>query len=1127
MRVLGPVSLAEDDTPAVVAGGPRRRALLALLAAELGRPVSVDRLVDGLWFDPPATAVNRIQVQVSHLRRQLPDGIALEWTGAGYRLDAAPDDVDLGRFEGLVNEAAAAERQGLGDAAADALARALALWSGEAADGVGDLPCTERLRRSLDERRGRVEDRLAELLVATGRAGDAVEHLELLVARTPTDEHRWALLVAALAAAGRTADALEAYQRAYRALRDVGIDPGPELRAAEQDVLARGDEPNGGAAPVDAWAAFVAADRAVHGGGAAPRPVGSALAVFSPGGLVGRDGVVADLHRRVTDDVPPQERVAVVIADPGAGKTHLVAELAHRLGHSGTVTLYGRHSPERYLPYEAWGQVLSAAVQQLPSGLTDALPAAVREPLANLVPAFGAPRSDGGGIDADPAARFRFFEAVADLLDRVAELVPVVVVLDDLQWAATSSIALTRAVLGRGLPARVRVVVAARPGTEDPDARALLADLAGTPAHVDLPGLDAEAARELLARQGVDCTPEEARRVTELSAGNPLVLQQFRSFDGSSFLDELRGVEPSERAAALVDERLAGMAPETLAALEAAALAGLDFFVDEVVAVTGEDATAVIAALEPALERGLVVEPGGHEDRLSFGHALYQSVLQRRVSGPRRRRGHLALSDEAVAAGRVVAAAHHAFEAGTLLAPVDLHARALAAADRLAADLDPDQELRVLDRVAGDDRLAATLRDDERFELELRRARLRCVCGDWDGSRSQYLAVAEESRRVGATDVLTRVALEIDDRGRSVRLVGPRLGLLEEARRRFGERGDVGRRIELDAAWAGEVNQYGRGDVTVAGESLVAFTDEVVTRARAVGDPGVLASALFTRQSVGHWKGDVEGNRRLLDELLELAAARGDDHLLHVGLLGRLRAGIQAGDREGAEAYRERHLALAEATRHPRTMWFAKMQRSTLAQMDGRFEEAQLLAIEGAAYGAEKDIPDADGAFKAALYFNLFHARETGAVRELVEDVVVAEPHNPLWRIGAGIAQSESGDDEAAAASLAAVVDWIPRLPRNEFWPSVLAMTADLADRLPPDPERAAFLAGLLEPWAGRFVVMGSMITTLGPADRALALLAREQGDDARAEALLDAAEALCARLGAEAWSARCAADRR
>ena len=107
------------------------------------------------------------------------------------------------------------------------------------------------------------------------------------------------------------------------------------------------------------------------------------------------------------------------------------------------------------------------------------------------------------------------------------------------------------------------------------------------------------------------------------------------------------------------------------------------------------------------------------------------------------------------------------------------------------------------------------------------------------------------------------------------------------------------------------------------------------------------------------------------------------------------------------------------------------------------------------------------------------------------------------------------------------MVDWIPRLPRNEFWPSVLVMSADLASRLPPDPARAAHLAVLLTPWSGRFVVMGSMITTLGPADRALALLARERGDEARAERLLDAADDLCARLGADAWAARCADDRR
>ncbi len=1127
VRVLGPVSIVAGDAAAVVAGGPQRRAVLALLAADLGRPVSVDRLVDALWHDPPATAVNRIQVQVSHLRHQLPDEVDVAWTGAGYVMNAPVDRVDLGCFDALVNEAAAAERQGLAEVAADALERAVALWAGDPVEGLGDLPCVEGLRRSLGERRTRAEDRLAALLLQLGRTTDAIDHLEPLVARTPYDEHRWALLVGALGAAGRTADALDAYQRARRGLvEELGIRPGPELQAAERAVLTLGVDPPDDAAAMDPRARFLAA-WAGEGPPDGPMRVGAALEVFPPGTLVGREAVLAEIVTRVTADRPASERVSVVVAEPGAGKTHLVAELARRLADQGVLTLYGRHSPERYLPYEAWGQILSTAVQQLPDGLAAALPAAVREPLARLVPAYGTGRDVGSGFDADPASRFRLFEAVADLLGLLGAVVPILVVLDDLQWAGTSSVALTRAVLGRGLPARVRVLVAARPGADDPDVRGLLAELAGATASVDLPGLDARAARELLARRGVPCTVDEAVRIAELSAGNPLVLQQFRSFDGTSFLAELRGIEPSERAAALVDDRLAGMAPATLSALEAAALAGLDFVVDEVVAVTGRSAAEVIVDLEPALERGLVRDPSGSDDRYSFGHALYQTVLQRRVSGPRRRRGHRALSDQAVADGRLVAAAHHGLEAGNVLDPVELHARTLLAADRLAADLDPDQELRLLDRLAADDRLAAVLRDDERFDVDLRRAHLACVCGDWDGSRRQYLAVADESRRLGAVDVLTRVALEIDDRGRSVRLVGPRLELLEEARRRFGDGGDPVRRVELDAAWAGEVNQFGRGDAAVAGSSLVAFADEVVARARALGDSGALASALFTRQSVGHWAGDVEGNGRLLDELLELAAARGDDHLLHVGLLGRLRTGIQVGDRADAEAYRERHAALAAATRHPRTTWFAMMQRATLAQMDGCFDDADVLAAEAVTYGLEKDIPDADGAFKAGLYFNLFHARRTAEIRSVVEDVVEAEPHNPLWRIGAGIAQAEAGDVTAAQASLDAVIAWVPRLARNEFWPSVLTMAADLADRLPPDPIRATYLAELLEPWSGRFVVMGSMITTLGPADRALALLARQQGDADRATVLLDAADALCDRLGATAWAARCVDDRR
>ena len=257
-----------------------------------------------------------------------------------------------------------------------------------------------------------------------------------------------------------------------------------------------------------------------------------------------------------------------------------------------------------------------------------------------------------------------------------------------------------------------------------------------------------------------------------------------------------------------------------------------------------------------------------------------------------------------------------------------------------------------------------------------------------------------------------------------------------------------------------------------------------------------------------------------------MASTSGDTHLLHWGLLGLVRAGIEAGDRDEAEGYRLRHEAVAQATGHPRTTWFAMMQRATLAQMAGAFGEAGALAAEMVAYGTQKDIPDADGAFQAAMYFNLFHAHRTAEVRPVVEAVVEAEPHNPLWRIGAGIAQAEDGDLETAGRSLDAVMAAIPRLPRNEFWPSVLTLSAELTARLPVDPDRAAVLDDLLVPWSGRFVVMGSMITTLGPADRALALLARQRGDERRARHLLDDADDLCRRLGAVSWADRCSEAR-
>ena len=240
LRLLGPVEASRGTAPLAL-GGPKPRALLALLALDVGRVVSVDRLVEELWpATPPESAQHAIQVYVSQLRKQLGDAIARE--GPGYRLGLDPDDLDIHRFTRLAAEGRDELRGGNAAAATATLHEALALWRGPALADFAYEPFAQTEIARLDDLRfAALEDRIeADLLL--GRHAELVSEIEALVEAQPLRERPRALLMRALYLAGRQADALAAYRAARSVfVEELGVEPGPELRELEAAIL-RQDE---------------------------------------------------------------------------------------------------------------------------------------------------------------------------------------------------------------------------------------------------------------------------------------------------------------------------------------------------------------------------------------------------------------------------------------------------------------------------------------------------------------------------------------------------------------------------------------------------------------------------------------------------------------------------------------------------------------------------------------------------------------------------------------------------------------------------------------------------------------------------------------------------------------------
>jgi predicted ATPase/DNA-binding SARP family transcriptional activator len=295
-QVLGPLAVSDAGTP-VRLGGPKQRALLGALLVHAGTDVPTARLVEQLWGDnPPATAATALQVHVSGLRKAVGD--ALVTTPAGYRLEVAPAQVDLLRFEAAVRQA----RTHLADqpaSAAAGLAAALALWSGEPFGGVPAGPDVDAARVRLGELRLAASEDRYDAELALGRHAGVLPELAALAAAHPVRERLAGQLMLALYRDGQAARARRVYQElTERLASELGVEPDERLVALALAVERR--------------------DPTLDPPSALPAPASR---------FIGRGRELAALR-----EVLGHSRVLTLTGPGGAGKTRLATELARESG---------------------------------------------------------------------------------------------------------------------------------------------------------------------------------------------------------------------------------------------------------------------------------------------------------------------------------------------------------------------------------------------------------------------------------------------------------------------------------------------------------------------------------------------------------------------------------------------------------------------------------------------------------------------------------------------------------------------------------------------------------------------------------------------------------------------------
>ncbi|MGW4501755.1 AfsR/SARP family transcriptional regulator [Micromonospora sp. NPDC004336] len=334
-RVLGPVELRTGTGHVVLTG--RQGALLTILLLNANRVVSVQRLAELLWGEPPPSSPSaRVRMLVSDLRKACrAAGVDVVRTQRpGYVVRLEPDQLDLTDFLDRVARAREASAEGDPAAAVARYDEALSRWRGTPLDGInGSFVETEVVR--LEELRLQAREERAAALLATGRHAEAIAELDAVVTDHPLREPAHGQLMTALHRSGRRVDALAVYRRLRdRVVAELGLEPEPELQRLHQRILTSDTAPEAPRATVGPDPAPGPPDPVAEPPEEQPSPTAAPMPVprqlpAPPAHFVGRERERAELDRLAGERRPNGVAIAAISGTGGMGKTSLALRWAH------------------------------------------------------------------------------------------------------------------------------------------------------------------------------------------------------------------------------------------------------------------------------------------------------------------------------------------------------------------------------------------------------------------------------------------------------------------------------------------------------------------------------------------------------------------------------------------------------------------------------------------------------------------------------------------------------------------------------------------------------------------------------------------------------------------------------
>jgi hypothetical protein len=832
------------------------------------------------------------------------------------------------------------------------------------------------------------------------------------------------------------------------------------------------------------------------------------------GTLVGRDLQLAQLTGWLERLGTGERPTILVSGEAGIGKTSLVRAVVAGAADRGARVAWGTCLDAGGVPgFWPWTQALNALARDLGPDAAARAAGDSAPLLASIITGLGAP---------SPAAtstrdRLLLLDAVGRFLDAATERGPVVVVLDDLQWADESSLALFDFLARTPRPGPVALVTTYRQDELSPSVRARLGDLATRAEHLHLVGLDETSVGALVERlTGSPVDAAQAALIHGRTGGHPFFVRELAllASHGSGHVEIPAAVRDA------VNRRFDRLAGVTLEMLEVLALLGGDLLPDVVAAVVGATVADVQGAAEEAVRAGILTR---RKSGVTFAHDLLREAVDARVVEPRRTELHQAIGgalEERHARGGQVRAA-------------DI-ARHLVAAIHLDG---PDRATRWAMAAAEADVAALAFVEAADQLRRLRAALLNAAVAVDDGRLVDVLvaeagAQARAGKPVEARGLLRHAADLADRRRDEVRVAQVALATAALGAQFSTRRDDIVRQLDharslvegVDDVWearvaatlARELQHSVAEDRPRAGP----LSEHALDVGRRAGDAGTLLTCLFARHDVLWTPGAADQRAEVAQEIVAVAQSLGDEERSADGLLLFANALLE----QGSAAYQaplEAALSIFAELGQPQHRYTVATRRACVALIQGRLDEAEELIDSATLLGERIREPDT-GNVRMSQRLELVRAR--GRIDELRAFAREAIEH---WRgapvhahgVAAGFL-ARAGELDDARHHVDAVVDlgtW--RADRSYLW-SVFVRELAQAAVATGDASLATQLLEDIAPVASGCGVNGALVAFAGSHAHTAGLLAASLGDNASSRAWFTAAADTYRRLGAAGWLA-------